>query len=152
MKILNWDQYFMALAKISAMRSKDPNTQVGAVLVNDQNRVIGLGYNGMPKGNDIDFPWIRDGQGITTKYPYVVHAEMNAILNAIKSVTQSRLYVSLFPCSSCAKFVAQAGVKEIIYEDDKYQNTEDDQIAKLIFEKSHVSFRKIAVINIKVES
>lgn len=140
----------MGLAKVSAMRSKDPNTQVGAILVNDQNRVIGLGYNGMPKGNDIDFPWKRVGQEMTKKYAYVVHAEMNAILNAIKSVNQSRLYVSLFPCSSCAKFVVQAGVKEIIYEDDKYEDTEDNKISKFIFTKSNVLFRKITPLKIEI--
>ncbi len=140
----------MALAKISGMRSKDPNTKVGAVLKNNNNRVIGLGYNGMPKGNDDDFSWERTGESSQTKYPYVVHAEMNAILNAIKSVDNSILYVSLFPCSNCAKFIVQAGVNEIIYEDDKYDGTEDNKIAKNIFNKSSLKFRKINQIKIKI--
>lgn len=151
MKILSWDQYFIALAKISGMRSKDPNTKVGAVLVNDANRVIGLGYNGMPKGNDDDFTWKRDGDKLNNKYAYVVHAEMNAILNAIKYVENSRLYVSLFPCSNCAKFVVQAGVKEIVYEDDKYAETDDDKIAKQIFNKSNVKLRKITPMTIEIK-
>lgn len=140
----------MALAKISGLRSKDPNTQVGAILTNQHNRVIGLGYNGMPKGNDKDFPWTRNGQTKNTKYPYVVHAEMNAILNAIKSVENATLYVTLFPCSACAKFVVQAGIKKIIYTEDKYNGTKDDLIAKDIFKKCNIAFEKMPPLNLEL--
>ncbi|WP_127942809.1 MULTISPECIES: cytidine/deoxycytidylate deaminase family protein [unclassified Mycoplasma] len=150
--ILNWDQYFLALALVSGWRSKDPNTQVGAVLVNEHNRVIGLGYNGMPKGMDGAFPWQKDGENAHTKYPYVVHAEMNAILNSIKDTRNTRLFTSLFPCSNCAKFVAQAGIKEIVYLDDKYDGTEDNLIAKKIFRQTKVAFRAGPRLNLKIET
>ncbi|WKX02364.1 deoxycytidylate deaminase [Candidatus Mycoplasma mahonii] len=149
MKSINWDEYFMALAKVSALRSKDPNTKVGATIVNKKKRVIGLGYNGMPSGND-DFPWSREGKHVDTKYPYVIHAEMNAVLNAISNLEDSMLYVSLFPCSTCAKFLIQAGITEIIYENDKYKNTEDNLIAKDILKKSSITFRKMEPFELKI--
>lgn len=102
--VLSWDQYFMGMAHLSAMRSKDPNTRVGACIVNPQKRVVGLGYNGFPYGcEDDEFPWERDGEFLDTKYPYVVHAELNAILNSIQDLHGCTLYVSLFPCNECAK-------------------------------------------------
>lgn len=151
MKHINWDEYFMALAEISAMRSKDPNTQVGATLVNTNNRVIGLGYNGMPKGND-NFPWQREGKPIDTKYPYVIHAEMNALLNATVSVNGSRLYVSLFPCSNCSKLIAQSRIEEIIYSSDKYKGLEDNIIAKNIFKNSNIKTRQIKKMKITIHN
>ena len=97
--VLSWDEYFMSMAHLSALRSKDPNTQVGACIVNPEKRVVGLGYNGFPKGcNDDDFPWDRKGEFLETKYPYVVHAELNAILNSIQDLKNCTIYVSLFPC------------------------------------------------------
>lgn len=140
----------MTLAKISAKRSKDPNTQVGAALVNDKKRVIGLGYNGMPDGDDT-FPWSREGETQNTKYPYVVHAEINAILNSTSNTEGSTLYASLFPCANCAKICSQAGVKEIVYEEDKYNGTEDNIIAKKIFEKLGIKIRKIEAFKICIE-
>ncbi|MGZ9413741.1 deoxycytidylate deaminase [Mycoplasma sp. 1012] len=143
-KIINWDQYFMALTKLSALRSKDPNTKVGACIINQRKRVIGLGYNGMPSGNDDDFPWQREGENAKeTKYAYVVHAEINAILNSITSLENSILYTSLFPCSNCAKTIVQSGIKEVVYFQDKYHDTEDAWIARKIFKDSFVKTRKL---------
>ena len=122
--VLSWDQYFMGMAHLSAMRSKDPNTRVGACIVNPQKRVVGLGYNGFPYGcEDDEFPWARDGQFLETKYPYVVHAELNAILNSIQDLHGCTLYVSLFPCNECAKAIIQAGITCVVYESDKYDGT-----------------------------
>ncbi|MBN3534458.1 deoxycytidylate deaminase [Mycoplasma procyoni] len=151
-KIINWDQYFMALTKLSALRSKDPNTKVGACIINERKRVIALGYNGMPSGNDEDFPWTREGDSEKDKkYAYVVHAEINAILNSITSLENSVLYTSLFPCSSCAKTIVQSGVKEIVYFEDKYHDTEDAWIARKIFKDSFVKTRKLEESKITLE-
>ena len=121
-KVISWDEYFMSLAHLSAVRSKDPSTQVGAVIVDSNNKVVGLGYNGFPRGcDDKEFPWEREGEFLDTKYAYVVHAELNAILNANKLIENCRLYVSLFPCNECSKAIIQSGIKEIIYESDKYK-------------------------------
>ena len=129
--VLSWDQYFMGMAHLSAMRSKDPNTRVGACIVNPQKRVVGLGYNGFPYGcEDDEFPWARDGQFLETKYPYVVHAELNAILNSIQDLHGCTLYVSLFPCNECAKAIIQAGITCVVYESDKYDGTEGNIASK----------------------
>lgn len=124
---ISWDEYFMGVSLMSAMRSKDPSTQVGACIVSDENKIISMGYNGFPRGcNDDDFPWERSGDNQNdTKYPFVCHAELNAILNAGgKSLVGSRIYVALFPCNECAKAIIQSGIKEVIYISDKYANTE----------------------------
>jgi dCMP deaminase len=123
---LSWDDYFMAVALLSAQRSKDPNTQVGACIVSPQNKIIGIGYNGFPIGcSDDELPWERDGKPLETKYPYVCHAEMNAIVNSTKAdLTGSRLYVSLFPCNECAKLVIQVGIKTVVYLSDKYSEND----------------------------
>ena len=120
---INWDEYFMGIAMLAARRSKDPNTQVGACIVSQDNIIISTGYNGMPKGcSDDEYPWERTGE--ETKYPYVVHAELNAILNANgRDLRGSRLYVALFPCNECAKAIIQSGVKEVVYLSDKYATT-----------------------------
>lgn len=132
--VLSWDQYFMGMAHLSAMRSKDPNTRVGACIVNPQKRVVGLGYNGFPYGcEDDEFPWARDGQFLETKYPYVVHAELNAILNSIQDLHGCTLYVSLFPCNECAKAIIQAGITCVVYESDKYDGTEGNIASKRMF-------------------
>lgn len=123
--VLTWDEYFMGLAHLSALRSKDPNTQVGAAIVDENHRVVSVGYNGMPKGcSDDVFPWSREGALLQTKYAFVVHAELNAILNSKYPVSGCTLYVSLFPCNECAKAIIQAGIRRIVYESDKYQNTD----------------------------
>lgn len=130
---ISWDEYFMGVALLSSMRSKDPNTQVGACIVNDDNRIVSVGYNGFPRGcSDEDFPWERSADRQNdTKYPFVCHAELNAILNSNGiGVKGSRIYVALFPCNECAKAIIQAGIKEIIYISDKYRNTENTLASK----------------------
>ena len=123
MDYISWDEYFMGVAKLAAMRSKDPSTQVGACIVSQDNIIVSTGYNGMPKGcSDDEFPWNRDGED--NKYPYVVHAELNAILNANgRSLKGCKIYVALFPCNECAKAIIQSGIREIYYLSDKYATT-----------------------------
>ena len=122
---ISWDEYFMGVALLAAQRSKDPSTQVGACVVDENNRILSTGYNGFPRGcSDDEFPWNRNECDGETKYPFVVHAELNAILNARgKSLAGSRVYVGLFPCNECAKAIIQAGIKEVIYLSDKYNST-----------------------------
>lgn len=155
-KTINWNEYFLALAKISAKRSKDPNTQVGACIVSKQNRVLGIGYNGMPKGNDVDFPWSKDSNKASeVKYSYVIHAEINAILNSIlplNTVEDAKLYVSLFLCSNCAKVIAQTGITTIYFDDDKYHHTEDSAISRFIFEKSKIKTIQLKKFNVTIEN
>ena len=123
---ISWNEYFMGVATMASKRSKDPNTQVGACIVDGDNYIVSVGYNGMPLGcSDAEFPWEREGDKSTlTKYPYVCHAELNAILNAGgNSLKGCRIYVALFPCNECAKAIIQCGIKEVIYGDDKYGDT-----------------------------
>ncbi|MFA5471594.1 MAG: dCMP deaminase family protein [Acholeplasmataceae bacterium] len=143
---ISWDQYFMGVAKLSALRSKDPSTQVGACIINTDLRIVGIGYNGLPKGaDDKTFPWGSEGDYLETKYPYVVHAEANAILNATQSLKDSKIYVTLFPCNECTKLIIQSGITEIIYESDKYQHTKEHQAAIKMLDAAKVSYRKIEV-------
>ena len=122
---LKWDEYFMGIAMLTAQRSKDPNTNVGACIVSAENKILSLGYNGMPMGcSDDEYPWERDGQMLDTKYAYVCHAEMNAILNYNGgSIAGAKIYVTLFPCNECAKAIIQKGIKEVIYYSDKYSDS-----------------------------
>jgi len=144
MQIINWDEYFMGLAHLSAKRSKDPSTQVGAVIVNEEKRVVGVGYNGFPYGcEDSAFPWTRDGDTLDTKYPYVVHAELNAILNSIQKLNGCTIYVSLFPCNECAKAIIQSGIKYIVYESDKYADTDSVKASKKMLEAAGVTLRQL---------
>ncbi|MDO4466305.1 MAG: dCMP deaminase family protein [Bacillota bacterium] len=137
--VLSWDEYFMSVAHLSAKRSKDPNTQVGACIVNSDKKVVGMGYNGFPMGcNDDEFPWDREGNLLDTKYPFVVHAELNAILNSIQSLHGCTIYVSLFPCNECAKAIIQSGIKKVIYESDKYNGTETNIASKKMFKEAGV--------------
>ena len=144
---LSWDEYFMNIAKLSAMRSKDPNTQVGACIVDKNNRILSIGYNGTPNGfNDDLFPWSREGNPLETKYLYVCHAELNAILNYVgdkKHFNDAKIYVSLFPCNECAKAIIQSGIKEVIYESDKYANTNGTIASKKMFDACNVTYRCI---------
>lgn len=138
---ISWDEYFMGVALLSAMRSKDPNTQVGACIVNDDNRIVSVGYNGFPKGcSDEEFPWERSADDQNdTKYPFVVHAELNAILNSNGiGVKGSRIYVALFPCNECAKAIIQAGIKEVIYMSDKYADTPGNIASRRMLEAAGV--------------
>lgn len=140
---LSWDEYFMGVAMLAAGRSKDPNTQVGACIVSPENIIISTGYNGMPKGcSDDDFPWERTGE--ETKYPFVVHAELNAILNANgRDLRGSRLYVALFPCNECAKAIIQSGVKEVLYLSDKYAATPATMASKRMMDAAGVKYTQI---------
>ena len=144
---ITWDEYFMAIAKLSAMRSKDPSTQVGACIVGNDNRILSIGYNGAPNGfNDDEFPWAREGNNLETKYPYVCHAEMNAILNyrgSRKDLEGSKIYVDLFPCNECAKMIIQSGIKEVIYLSDKYANSENNIASRKLFDECKVKYHKI---------
>lgn len=150
---ISWDNYFMGVAILSAMRSKDPSTQVGAVIVNQEKRIVGIGYNGFPIGcHDSEFPWMNEGDYLETKYPYVVHAEPNAILNANSRTQNCTMYVTLFPCNECAKLIIQSGIKEIVYIDDKYDGTEANIASKKMLVATGVAFRKIAKITVRLES
>lgn len=141
---ISWDQYFMGVALLSAQRSKDPNTQVGACIVNDEHRIVGVGYNGFPAGCDDNLlPWDREGKFLDTKYPFVVHAELNAILNSIQNLRGCTIYVALFPCNECAKAIIQSGIKEIVYLSDKYFDTDSVKASKLLLEQAGVKIRKI---------
>ena len=137
---ISWDEYFMGVALLAAQRSKDPSTQVGACIVDSDNRILSTGYNGFPKGcSDDDFPWNRDPAEGETKYPYVVHAELNSILNASgKSLMGAKIYVALFPCNECAKAIIQAGIKEVIYLSDKYHNTPSTIASRRMLEAAGV--------------
>ena len=142
---LSWDEYVMGVAMLSSYRSKDPNTQVGACIVNDKNRIMSMGYNGFPSGcSDDEFPWERDGEAYDTKYPYVCHAELNAILNCRgANLEGSRLYVALFPCNECAKAIIQSGIKEVVYISDKYANTMGTRASKRMLEAAGVKMTKL---------
>ena len=140
---IDWDSYFMGIALLSSMRSKDPNTQVGACIVNEDKRIVGVGYNGLPKGcEDTDFPWEREGEFLETKYPYVCHAELNAILNSINSLKDCIIYVALFPCNECSKAIIQSGIKEIVYLSDKYDGTDTNRASKKMLDSAGVKYRK----------
>ena len=151
--ILNWDDYFMSLAHLSALRSKDPSTQVGACIVDTDNHVVSIGYNGLPNGcSDDEFPWVREGANLDTKYPYVVHAELNAILNSQRSVKGCTIYVSLFPCNECAKAIIQSGIKKIVYECDKYSHTDAVIASKKMLISSNIQLLKLdTTIKLSVE-
>ncbi len=141
---LSWDEYFMGMALLSAKRSKDPSTQVGACIANPDKKVVGIGYNGLPIGcSDDDFPWGREGEFLDTKYPFVCHAEQNAILNSIKSLKNCTIYVGLFPCHECAKAIIQSGIIEVVYLSDKYQDTPSNAASKKMFEAAGVKYRKL---------
>ena len=143
---INWDEYFMGIAMLAAKRSKDPNTQVGACIVSPDNIIISTGYNGMPKGcSDDEFPWDREGQQDMTKYPYVVHAELNAILNANgRDLRGSRIYVALFPCNECAKAIIQSGISEVLYLSDKYKDTMLNMVSKRMLDSAGVKYTKLS--------
>lgn len=142
---LTWDEYFMGIALLSSYRSKDPNTQVGACIVNDKNRIMSVGYNGFPYGCDDDeFPWERSGDAYDTKYPYVCHAELNAILNNRgANLEGAKIYVALFPCNECAKAIIQSGIKEVVYLSDKYADTMATRASKRMFNAAGVKLTKI---------
>lgn len=141
---LNWDEYFMAVALLSAQRSKDPNTQVGACVANSNNKIVGVGYNGFPWGcSDDILPWAREGTLLDTKYPYVCHAELNAVLNSTATNLKGcRIYVGLFPCNECTKVIIQSGIEEIIYLSDKYADSDSVKASKLMLDTSNTKYRQ----------
>lgn len=142
---ISWDEYFMGVALLAAERSKDPSTQVGACIVDSEKRILSTGYNGFPHGcSDDDFPWNRDESLGETKYPFVVHAELNAILNARgKSLAGSTLYVGLFPCNECAKAIIQSGIKEVIYLSDKYHGTPSFEASRRMLNAAGIGLTEI---------
>jgi dCMP deaminase len=141
---IGWNEFFMGVAELAAKRSKDPNTQVGACIVDINNKIIGTGYNGLPNGfSDDDFPWSKTGDFLDTKYPYVVHAELNAILNSNMNLKNSIIYVTLFPCNECAKAIVQAGIKQVLYLDDKYKDTDSHKASIRIFNECDVKYNKL---------
>lgn len=140
---LSWDEYFMGIALLSSRRSKDPSTQVGACIVNGEKKILSMGYNGMPRCcSDDDFPWEKVGDPLKTKYLFVCHAELNAILNCDRSVRDCTVYTTLFPCNECAKAIIQAGIKEIVYLSDKYAESDSVQASKRMFEAAGICCRK----------
>jgi dCMP deaminase len=149
---ISWDEYFMGIALLSAKRSKDPSTQVGACIVNQFNKIVGIGYNGFPIGcDDNALPWEREAENVNdTKYPYVVHAEANAILNSTKDLHGSRIYVALFPCNECTKLIIQSGIKEIIYLSDKYRTSDAVKASKKMLEMAGVKTRMLKLGNKKI--
>lgn len=143
---ISWDEYFMGVAVLSSMRSKDPNTQVGACIVSENKKIIGVGYNGFPLGcSDEELPWDREGEWYDTKYPYVCHAELNAILNANDSslLKGATLYVGLFPCNECAKAVIQSGIKKVIYLSDKYKEAANTRASKRMFDAAGIVYEQL---------
>ena len=150
---LSWDEYFMSLAILSSLRSKDPNTQVGACIVNDENRIVGIGYNGFPAGcSDDELPWGRQADYLDTKYPYVCHAELNAILNSDSGrMNNCRMYVNLFPCNECAKLIIQAGIKRVVYISDKYPEEDSFTAARRMFRLAGVEMIQMPVPERKIE-
>ncbi len=144
---LSWDEYFIAIAKLSAMRSKDPSTQVGACIVGSDRRILSIGYNGAPNGfNDDEFPWGREGAPLEIKYMYVCHAELNAILNfrgTRRDLENAIIYVDLFPCNECAKLIIQSGIKEVVYLSDKYAETDAVIASKKLLDTCGVKYRQL---------
>ena len=150
---ISWDEYFMGICLLTAMRSKDPSTQVGACIVSQDNKILSQGYNGLPIGcSDDEFPWTREGEPYDNKYFYTTHAELNAILNYRGgSLEGSKVYVSLFPCNECAKAIIQSGIKEIIYAEDKYADTDSVRASKRMLDAAKVQYRRYIYSNKKLE-
>ena len=143
--VLSWDDYFMSVALLSAYRSKDPNTQVGACIIDSKKRIVGIGYNGFPNGcSDDELPWARNGDFLDVKYSYVCHAELNAVLNSGgKDLSRSSIYVALFPCNECAKVIIQSGIKEVVYLSDKYAELDSTKASRRMFELAGIRLRQI---------
>ena len=150
---ISWDEYFMGIALLSGERSKDPNSQVGACIVSPDNKILSIGYNGFPIGcSDDEIPWDREGDFVDTKYPYVCHSELNAILNYTGStLKQSRIYVTLFPCNECAKAIIQSGIKEVIYMSDKYKDTDSVKVSKKMLDMAGVKYTQYKSKGVKLD-
>lgn len=147
--VISWDEFFMRVAVAASLRSKDPNTQVGACLAGLDHRILSVGYNGTPRGlTDLSFPWDSSDDPLFDKHSYVIHAEANAVLNyhgSLRDLRGASAYVTLFPCNECAKFLVQVGVAEVVYLDDKYEGTPGNVLAKAIFDKCGVAWRRMAL-------
>ena len=151
---ISWDEYFMGVAILSGLRSKDPNTQVGCCIVSQDNKILSMGYNGLPTGcSDDEFPWVREGDDpLETKYVYTVHSELNAILNYRGgSLEGAKLYVSLFPCNECAKAIIQSGIKEVIYDCNKYKGTPSVAASMRMFDAAGVKYHPYKRTGRKIE-
>lgn len=156
---INWDEYFMAIAILVSKRSKDPSTQVGSVIVNDKNIILGSGYNGMPRGitakDNTSITWCKDKtkSKLEQKYLYVVHSEANCILNSSTSVNGSRIYCTLFPCNECTKLIIQSGITSIIYLEDKYPETDEIKASKIMLDTVNIPYQKFKteLTNINIE-
>ena len=151
---ISWDEYFMGVAYLASFRSKDPNSQVGACIVDNNNKILSMGYNGFPRGcSDDEFPWAREGDALETKYAYVTHSELNAILNYHgTSLEGSKIYVTLFPCNECAKAIIQSGIKRIVYESDKYADTETTIASKKMLQAAGIELLQLEnTIKLSVE-
>lgn len=151
---INWDEYFMGVAVLSSKRSKDPRAQVGACLVNPDKKIVGIGYNGFPTGcSDLEFPWGKESDNpLDTKFPYVVHAEPNAILNSTSSLKGATLYVTRFPCNECAKLIIQSGIKEVVYSQDKHPDEPSFIAARRMFSAAGVKCRRMGNIVVNIFS
>lgn len=147
--VISWDEFFMRVAIAAQLRSKDPNTQVGACIADTDNRILSVGYNGSPHAiTDEDFPWGNSDDPLYDKHSYVIHAEANAILNyrgSLKDLRHAIVYVTLFPCHECAKLLVQVGIGEVVYLDDKYDGTTDNLISKRVFDSCGVTYRQIGL-------
>ena len=143
---LTWDEYFMGIAYLSSLRSKDPSTQVGSCIVSEDNRILSIGYNGAPNGwEDSTFYWDREGEVLKTKYPYVCHSELNAISNYMgnkRDFKNAKIYVTLFPCEDCTKLIIQNGIKEIIYLSDKYKDTDGVKASKIMLDECGIKYKE----------
>lgn len=150
---ISWEQYFMGVALLSAKRSKDPATQVGACIVNEDKKIIGIGYNGFPNGiSDEEFPWGKtDPNPLNNKYPYVVHAEPNAILNSTSNLKGATLYVTLFPCNECAKLIIQSGIKTVVYLTNKYKDTDSIIASRRMFDAANVKYKQMDKLSLFIE-
>ncbi len=153
MDYISWDEYFMGVANLSAMRSKDPNTQVGACIVSQDHKILSMGYNGFPIGcSDDDFPWAREGEDLDSKYVYTVHSELNAILNYRGgSLEGARLYVTMFPCNECAKAIIQAGIRELVYDTNKYPDSVAVIASRRMLEAAGVKVKRYVRTGRKIE-
>jgi dCMP deaminase len=150
-KYLNWEEYFIAIAQVCSLRSKDPNTQVGVVIVNHRKEIVATGYNGLPWGlSDDIYPYEREGNWLETKYPYMVHAEANAIIHARQNCEGFTLYTTLFPCHECAKLIIQCGIKQVFYSSDKHHEKPETIAAKKMFDDARIRYSSIFPLEIVI--
>ena len=147
--VISWDEFFMRVAIAASMRSKDPKTQVGACIAGADQRILSVGYNGTPAGmGDDEFPWEDSADPLLDKHSYVIHAETNAILNyrgSLRDFEGATIYVTLYPCKECAKVLAQAGIREVVYLNIKHEDTDYNDVARAVLERCGVAVRRMAI-------